>query len=473
MADSVMLVHKDTSSQTIQVRFNLSWEHSWRADTAPGNHDAAWVFIKYSQDGGLTWHHASLEPQGHGSGSGTNAWVQAGVMDERQPFQPDSNPVTGAFFYRSDPGYGLFTISRAHLLWNYGADGLTHTDTVLVRAFAIEMVYVPTGPFYLGSGASESGEFFPYPHNDSVYLVDSEDPIIVGDSSGQLYYEYSPHSGDQSGVIHKHFPKGYQGYYVMKYNITQQQYVDFLNTITNAQAQNRKSQITGFRHAITDTTGIFTTAHPYVACNFLSWPDGSAYVHWAGLRPMTETEYEKACRGPLYPVAEEFAWGSTHFVQAKGIANPGTAQEKPTNAQSNAVAGFDQNVQGPMRVGAFATDSSGRTEAGASYYGIMELSGNVTEKAVTIGNSQGRAFDGLHGNGTLTSCGHANVSSWPGYHNGTVSQAAGSGLRGGDWINCAITMRVSNRGRAAYGTSNRSMEYGFRGARTKPQTPKE
>ena len=35
------------------------------------------------------------------------------------------------------------------------------------------------------------------------------------------------------------------------------------------------------------------------------------YLDWAGLRPMTELEYEKICRGPSAPVAGEYAWGST------------------------------------------------------------------------------------------------------------------------------------------------------------------
>ena len=43
----------------------------------------------------------------------------------------------------------------------------------------------------------------------------------------------------------------------------------------------------------------------------LSWPDLCAYADWAALRPMTELEYEKACRGPNNPVLGEYAWGNT------------------------------------------------------------------------------------------------------------------------------------------------------------------
>ena len=31
---------------------------------------------------------------------------------------------------------------------------------------------------------------------------------------------------------------------------------------------------------------------------------------------MTELEYEKAARGPVYPLAGEYAWGSTRVVSA-------------------------------------------------------------------------------------------------------------------------------------------------------------
>ena len=43
------------------VTFDLSWEHSWR-DVE--NHDAAWVFVKYSPDGGTRWAHATLAASG-------------------------------------------------------------------------------------------------------------------------------------------------------------------------------------------------------------------------------------------------------------------------------------------------------------------------------------------------------------------------------------------------------------------------
>ena len=44
------------------------------------------------------------------------------------------------------------------------------------------------------------------------------------------------------------------------------------------------------------------------------WDDAIRYSAWVGLRPMTELEFEKACRGPLATVDGEFPWGDTLYA---------------------------------------------------------------------------------------------------------------------------------------------------------------
>jgi hypothetical protein len=121
-----------------------------------------------------------------------------------------------------------------------------------------------------------------------------------------------------------------------------------------------------------------------------------------------------------------------------------------------------------MRVGVFATGSSTRALAGAGYYGMMELSGNLWERPVTVGNATGRVFTGVHGNGTLSANGRANETGWPGLAGGEVTGATGAGFRGGGWNYFAIYLRLSDRFDAALTFTNRFVNYGGRGVRVSP-----
>ena len=65
----------DTASSSVQVRFDINWENSWRLSTGPKNWDAAWVFVKFRTVGGA-WQHARLHGDGsHNAGSGTPAKI--------------------------------------------------------------------------------------------------------------------------------------------------------------------------------------------------------------------------------------------------------------------------------------------------------------------------------------------------------------------------------------------------------------
>ena len=457
------------------VQFDLSWENSWRTSSAPNNWDAAWVFVKYRVGSG-DWQHAWLNNTGHSSGTGTSATIDAGLLTPGTAFHATTNPALGVFIYRSADGTGNFSITGAQLRWNYGANGVADNATVDVKVFAIEMVYVPAGNFYVGSGGTETSAFYMYPTTTNPYQITGEGAITVGTTDGNLYYPSSTYGGDQSGPIPANFPKGYAAFYCQKYEISQQQYVDFLNTLTSAQASTRYPNATTNRHAITVSGGVYSTTNPYVACNFLSWMDGAAYSDWAGLRPMTELEFEKACRGLETPVANEYAWGTAtvagnaYTLENDNATNEGIASNYSTSTGNASYDITDGSIDGPLRVGIFAAnaDNQGRITAGASYYGIMELSGNLWERAVTVGNATGRDFTGLHGNGALSTNGHANETAWPGLTSGEVTGATGSGFRAGNWYTAATYVRVSDRSRAARPGTSRSSYYGFRAVRVAP-----
>jgi hypothetical protein len=183
---------------------------------------------------------------------------------------------------------------------------------------------------------------------------------------------------------------------------------------------------------------------------------------------MTELEYEKACRGNQAAVSDEYAWGNATVTGATGISNGGTNAETFNNAGANATVANVGGVQGPLRVGAFAGTATTRAQAGATFYGIMEMSGDLWERVVTIANAEGRAFSGLHGNGTLSTAGHATTTAWPGLSSGEVTGATGSGFRGSAWSDPLLYMRVSDRLHAALTFTPRYSHYGFRGVRTSP-----
>lgn len=522
---------QDTSEDTLEVQFDISWENSWRDAT---NYDAVWVFIKYSTDGGATWSHATLNTNGGGvnpTGFSRGTTTVGGVSKNIDIVVPADNKGGFVQISSSDTGSGTLSATSVKFVWNYGTDISSSTKDSLValstiKVMAIEMVYVPSGSFDIGdgNGTSESGSAFHVADNTKVTigttLVGSikVDENIFDDDQIELTGIGIDGDGgidsNNDGVIdNANFPTGYNAFYIMKYDVSQGQYKDFLNTLTRTQQQTRvASTITTdtitnvyvlsnpdpedpnpttlkFRNGIRcPASGNGTTAAiafgcdlngnatfnesndgQWISCNYLSWMDLAAYADWAGLRPFTELEFEKAGRGTESAVSGEYAWGSTAISQVAGITNGGATNEVASESGNGLCAyGNQASVQGPLRCGFAATAGTTRSQAAASYYGIMELSGNNWEKAVTVGSSTGRSFTGSNGDGSLSTNGNANNSDWPGYALGEITAMTGAGFRGGDWHDDVEFTRVSDRNFAAYVFSDRRNGYGARCCRIYP-----
>ncbi len=462
---NVALWNMNPAQKSVYVNFDVSWRNSWRGSD---NWDAAWVFVKFLAPGSSVWQHATLDTANANHQAAAGSVVSAA---------PDGK---GAFIYSAGPQTGSVNYAQVRLRWTYGADGYTFAkgDAVQVSVQAIEMVYIPGIPFYLGSGGAESGHFYQYTdgsQSTNPYPVSSEGSIAVGTTNGNLYYGTgSGYSGDRLGPIPAAFPKGYAPFYCMKYKVSQGQYADFLNKLTFTQATNNypRNAAGNNRWSITGSYPNYTAAAPDRACNHLLWPYGTAYATWAALRPMTELEFEKACRGPALPVVGEYAWGSTAITQLTGFTGTdGSGIETPSPASANCQYSNGGALGGPVRVGIFATASSSRAAAGAGYYGVMELSGCLLEQCVSAGHSTGRSFQGTHGSGILNASGNATNADWPSYNWG-ASQALGAGGRGGDcdegtnWLRAADRDYANDSATETPGGSYR--RYGWRSVRTAP-----
>lgn len=447
----VRLTDWDEARQRVMVTFDLAWKNAWRD---AGNWDAAWVFVKVKPAGSNDWRHATLSPE-----KTDHLPVPASVIDP----VPEG---TGVFVYRSGLFHGEASYPDLKVCWTYGDDGYAFANgtPVAVSVHAIEMVHVPQGPFLLGSTGAEDGHFYAPDETEqttNAYAVTSEDAIGIGPEVGKLwgtstngYSTIGP-----AGTLPAAYPKGYRAFYCMKHEGTQGQYAEFLNQLTELQAANRYPVVTNEetnRFAISGTYPSISAAAPDRACNWLSWRDGCAYLAWAGLRPMTELEYEKTCRGPALPVPNEYAWGNAAIVQQTGHAGTdGSGTETGTAASGTANCNYNKGISGPVRAGIYATATSTREQAGAGYWGILELTGNLFERCKTVGNDAGRTFDGVHGTGALTDSGSAQNATW----------ANGMGRRGGGFSSNTV---VSDRYLASHADNSRYFPFGFRCVRTAP-----
>lgn len=473
------------------VQFDVTWQNSWRLNGVV-NWDAAWVFVKFRSPNG-NWQHALLGNTGHTAPAGSQ--IDVGLLTPGSAFNATTNPVIGTFIRRDTDGTGTFTVTGVQLRWNYAQQGIGFNDLTEVRVFGIEVVHVNQGAFAAGSGGAESNAF-------TLTTISTANATTAPSGTGILGGQSGGFPTGQTAPTNASWPNGFNAFYCMKYEVTQQGYVDFLNTLTYTQQVTRTAtspnsaagtgglnSANGDRNGIDIQTpgvastipavyacnlngnGVFNEASDGkdIACNFLSWGDLAAYLDWSGLRPMTELEFEKACRGTLAPVANEYPWGTTGIGSSVyGLANAGTANESISANYSTTLgnaAVLNSGVPGPLRVGVFAANgsNSGRVTAGASYYGIMELAGNVGERPVTIGNPNGRAYTGVHGNGALGANGDPDSIAWP-----AASTADGAGERGGAFLVPTSRNFISDRAGAASVTNVRTLNNGGRGVRAAP-----
>ena len=443
MANNITVTAATLSGQNVVahteiINFSVAWENSWRTSINESNYDGAWIFVKYRRlTGTADWRHCTLNIAGSVVGAGGTMTVQ--------------NDLKGAFINRTADGIGNVSYAANQLVWNYGADGVADNETVEIRVFGLEMVYIPTGAFQLGSGGTEPFAF-KTGATAAPYSVTAA-PITFGTTGTNLN---TNGNGPATGTLQAAYPTGFNAFWIMKYEATQQQYVDFLNHLDLARATPNNSP------------GIFTGVHPNLVAPQPERAIGNIYsqrlaalADWSGMRPYTEMEFEKICRGAnIPPLPNEYVWGSTTITPLVSVLNTGLVNETvntPAGANTNILNSYSILT----RAGIFARAAGSTRElSGSSYYGVMNMADNAIEICINAINATGLAFDGsINGDGNLNATGNTDITNW--------TNSLSYGWRGSSFNLSSIYARTSDRSQAATNDGGSPSSYiGIRLART-------
>lgn len=472
LGNSVRVTSVTSSQVTFEV--NVSWSNSWSDGF---NNDAVWLFFKYRRVDG-NWSHLYLNGQ-------------LETSDDYSILTGSSaGDLTGLFLFRSSSGSGNASCV-CKITWDYSGSGLTADDfqqnKIFFMAQGIEMVFLPFGSFPLGDATSAA----------SFISADGTPVSITGDGSEQPIELHTLGGTNPSVSLTGTYPSGFSGFYIMKYELSQEQYIAFVNTLSRSEQLQLLPQLSSLtkgqylfgspdrpdnrngivvsvplsaaRSAVLDNN--LTNDDKFgngddgrtLACNYMSISDLLAYTAWSGLRPLTETEYEKTCRRllPQLPLSQEYAWGTTALTPMDAIVSEtaGWNNETPNSGNVNALGRFGiYPGSGPVRCGAFAAVATNRSEAGSTFSGVMEMSGNLSELCINASRYSVTNFDGtIHGSGQFS------LSEWG---RGIPSSF---GIRGGSFSSEKEELRVSDRSQADNNylpsLTVRDSSVGFRGVR--------
>ena len=406
LIQNVTKVGNNPTNKTILIQFDISWQNSWRDSI---NWDAAWVFIKFKDANGL-WQHARLNLAGYLNGAGTSNTIKVG------------SDSVGAFVYRSALGSGNFNATSMQLQWNYGASGLTDVSALEVRVFATEMVYVPEGDFNIAktffymynapngewddiSGTSSCfGNNFPVINSRMSPNISYSDSTYYDYNSGRfLPFNINVRIKGNNGIDTNNdgitdfpeYPTGFKAFYCYKYELTEQQYADFLNTLTSSQVIALGIAGSG----ISLINGQYFSSTPNKACGKSNTNRLFSYADWSGLRPLTFLEFNKASYGPQVPILNSYVCCYSQnfpYYPAWNTSNSGPISSEYTLMQLK-------------DVGFYANSSTNRSQSGASYYGIIDLTGNALEPLVSLNSFN---YSIKNGNGFIDSLGNSDLPSW-------------------------------------------------------------
>jgi formylglycine-generating enzyme required for sulfatase activity len=200
----------------------------------------------------------------------------------------------------------------------------------------MEMVYIPTGDFAMGSSTAEIKAWLTAHTLDQALWFAQEQP---------------------------QFTVKVNGYWIGRYEVTNAQYLRFV-------------QGAGYPKPDHWRGGEIPEGLENFPVAFVEWEDARAYCEWAGGRLPTELEWERAARGGDKRV---FPWGATwdrtrcrNFEVISGRTYAGYSDGY--NALEGWMGAHDEARDGPVAVGSLP--------AGVSPFGCFEMAGNVAEWCV-------------------------------------------------------------------------------------------
>ena len=462
----------DAGGARNEIEFTVSWENSWNVIGAPGNHDAAWIFVKFGGcSGGGLWSHAMLDTTA--GAVGTNAanghtlgadlvFAQDISRLDRRGLSTNGNHNTGVMIKRSTIGMGNITSQVCTLRVEANSSEGTPFDPLEeydIKVFGIEMVYVNSGSYVLGGGfaAGAVNSYWPNGTNESTSQT-------ISSETGTYNLRYGCCWGPRA--FPAQLPKGVDGFYCKKYETSQGQYVDFLLTTRMPGPRFPTGGYNSNGVHIALTGGLFYTNYPNRAMGYVSTNDMLAYLDWACLRPMTDLEYEKACNGPGGSLGN--AWGIGPIVDCNNVSYPAEGQMTCDVANANVNYNNDlitdypgPGTRGVMECGVFAREANEtRSSTGATYYGIMEMSGNVSEVCVN-GYEKYNLYTGVWGDGVLSATGGFDVPDWITMTGGNNDFVA----KGGHWQDAWQRLLVTDRNVIVNADDTRSWNRQMRGVR--------
>lgn len=456
----------DLVNKTVPIEFDLKCDNAFGDATAFNGvsfSDYAWVFIKFygsSINQAVGYWHGKLRPKSGLMGVDNSAdplIYEVGKYDSTTTGEgmPLGAQTEGMGFFIRTPAPNTTKHFKVILYWGANSNILL-SDTLNIKVCAIEMVKIPQDSFVYnagGVGGNSSGNY----NSGTAKLINS--PTL------------SPASN---------WPNGYSAFYIMKYEISQGEYADFLNMLSVDSAVRHfpgecvLSSTSGYAISYNSAAAYgsrYLASAPERACNYLSWDDAMAYASWCGLRPMTEMEFEKAARGgsaSLAANARKYPWGFIEPGTDSYSYNDGSGDAIYNKYYTNYASGVPSLAARPYGVGHFlrgdTLDSVTqnyviRTEAqtGASVYGVADLAGNLSEYVINCSwtnrpkNGDAVLYLEIGGVGDYTTLG------WPSQYDPLLpaphplqSTRDGVGLRGGDFTSVISgteikELRISDR----------------------------